>query len=552
MSSTRRTVSLAAVFIRLSVCCTLLVETSAWLTPESRTFSVVSPTPALAHEAGNFTGAEADIRELVTLLHEDKQQLFRAEELGAEILKETVNDTHAQAYIPSSLLPDLQNAKIQVVEFLTSKRPEERSLAALVDNAPMRRSQSAMLRGGDKDGNERMVKKVNSKLWRMRQYQDRHHKESAKTEHQGKYFKGYLNNEGMADWLKNFTASKCGKIATYYSIGKSHQGNELWVLEMGVNPKKVEAKPYFKYEANMHGNEPLGREMMRHLAEYLCAEWEKSDGDKKAQKMLKGMHVAFLMSMNPDGFAMDSRGNANRVDLNRAFWDPWKDKDKKDHEEKRALEAQAVMKWARKQHFVGGATLHEGENLVNYPWDGHESRSNRAAYFAAPDDGAFIKAALEYSLRVNVFKNNPLHKRGITNGAQWYPVYNGMQDWMYVKTGCMQLTIEMNKQKWPSISQVPDLFEQQRDALIAFPYAFGFDSVRGYIRDGEGNPLEGVVVWDGSFMEVPSSRFGDYYRYLEAGRHKLTASVPGYKNVTKTVRVPEHGGVEVDFTMTKA
>lgn len=43
------------------------------------------------------------------------------------------------------------------------------------------------------------------------------------------------------------------------SIGKSVQLADLWVLEISSNPGAEEAKPNFKYIANMHGDEPGGR-----------------------------------------------------------------------------------------------------------------------------------------------------------------------------------------------------------------------------------------------------------------------------------------------------
>lgn len=38
---------------------------------------------------------------------------------------------------------------------------------------------------------------------------------------------------------------------------------------------------------------------------------------------------------------------------------------------------------------------------------------------------------------------------GITNGNEWYKVFNGMQDWDYVDNDCFELTIELGCCKYP-------------------------------------------------------------------------------------------------------
>ena len=55
---------------------------------------------------------------------------------------------------------------------------------------------------------------------------------------------------------------------------------------------------------------------------------------------------------------------------------------------------------------------------------------------------------------------------GITNGAQWYPLYGGMQDWSYLAAGCMELTIESNFRKYPGPEHLPSIWAQNEPPLM--------------------------------------------------------------------------------------
>ncbi len=75
------------------------------------------------------------------------------------------------------------------------------------------------------------------------------------------------------------------KLTRLYSIGKSVQGRDLWVMEISTNPgHHVALTPEFKYIANMHGNEVVGRELLLLLIKYLC---ENYGPDKRITELVR-------------------------------------------------------------------------------------------------------------------------------------------------------------------------------------------------------------------------------------------------------------------------
>jgi len=103
---------------------------------------------------------------------------------------------------------------------------------------------------------------------------------------------GLLNS-----WASNYT-----KIAQLFSVGKSYTGKELLVMRLSsplTNNNDDEfqlLKPKFKWIANMHGDETIGREMMIALIYYLLLNFKT---DSRINRLLTTTDIYIMPSMNP-------------------------------------------------------------------------------------------------------------------------------------------------------------------------------------------------------------------------------------------------------------
>lgn len=169
-------------------------------------------------------------------------------------------------------------------------------------------------------------------------------------------------------------ASNYPSITRLYSIGKSVQNRDLWVLEITRYPgKHTKGVPEFKYVANMHGNEVVGREMLLLLAKYLCENYQHNE---RITRLVDQTRVHLLVSMNPDGYeiskegdvgSVNGRANANNIDLNRNFPDQYVVDNNGSWIAQ--PETEAVIKWTESIPFVLSANLHNGALVANYPFD---------------------------------------------------------------------------------------------------------------------------------------------------------------------------------------
>ncbi|GFY39431.1 carboxypeptidase D [Trichonephila inaurata madagascariensis] len=451
--------------------------------------------------------------------------------------------------------------------------------------------------------------------------------------------------DSMVAILKNISL-KCPEITRLYSIGHTIENKELYVLEMSDNPGIHEpGEPEFKYVGNMHGNEVVGREMLLYLAEYFCNQYET---DPRIKTLLDNTRIHIMPSMNPDGYensregdfdGMDGRENANGVDLNRNFPDQFGPT-----KENAILqpETRAVMTWILSYPFVLSANLHGGSLVANYPFDNNVEGTD-GLYSKSPDDQVFRQLASVYSNKHPTMhlgepckgqgKLNESFPGGITNGAAWYNVPGGMQDWNYLHSNCFEITLELGCYKYPYARDLPQYWKSNKESLISlieqkhptmhlgepckgqgklnesfpggitngaawynvpggmqdwnylhsncfeitlelgcykYPYARDLpqywksnkeslislieqvhSGVHGFVLDKNANGIRNASIHVvGIDHDVVTANFGDFWRLLSPGNYVLVASSHGYSRSTREVVVPDDSkGIQVNFTL---
>ena len=317
-------------------------------------------------------------------------------------------------------------------------------------------------------------------------------------------------------------------IARMYDLGLSEQGRHIWALQITDNPDVEEDEPEFRYISTMHGDEWVGNEMCLYLIEHLTNNY---GSDPVVDNLVDNIDIWIVPVMNPDGFVIPQRYNANGHDLNRSFPDPYTDP--VNTPVGRPAEVGVIMNWTFASSFTLSANFHAGALLVNYPRDNNPTGSS--VYTASPDDDLFIVISEEYSQYNSPMWNSSSFYHGISNGADWYAIDGGMQDWNYVYMGSNEVTIELSDTKIPSASQIPTFWNQNRDSMMAYMVTC-LIGVRGIVTDSSsGLPLDATITVVGRDHEIYTDPdVGDYHRMLLPGTYDLVFESDGYDTLTVT------------------
>jgi hypothetical protein len=328
-------------------------------------------------------------------------------------------------------------------------------------------------------------------------------------------------------------------IVQLRTIGASYQGRELWMMKLSDNVTLDEPEPEFKYSAAIHGNEPVGMEMCVYLIRLLV---DNYGTDPELTALVNDLEIYICPLHNPDGNANGTRYNAQGYDLNRSFPDPYDDP--VDDPAGRPIEVQRMMYFQYAHNIILGVNFHTGALVVNYPWD-----SLYGQY--TPDDEMFLNLSLGYSVLNPPMWNSSEFENGVTIGWDWYVIHGGMQDWAYNWRNEVHVTIEQSNSSWPPASQLAQLWENNREAMLWY-MAQARIGVEGFATDASnGSPIKATV----EVIEINKPMWGEpaqgyYHRLLEAGTYTLEFSAENYvpltvNNVVVTAGTTTHLDVQL-------
>ena len=307
------------------------------------------------------------------------------------------------------------------------------------------------------------------------------------------------------------------------SIGNSVQGRAIWFVKISDNVTVEENEPEMKFTSSIHGDEVVGMELSRLMIHHLL---DNYGTDPAITNLVNNAELWFCPLHNPDGMTNGTRYNAQGYDLNRKFPDPITDPN--DTPAGRPIEVQHMMNFQYPRNFILGSNYHGGALVMNLPWD--------CQYALAPDDALFWYLGEGYSYRNPPMWNSGTFYHGVTNGADWYVVHGGFQDWAYHWRNELHITIEVSNTKWPAGNQMTTYWNNNRDAMLWYMNQVLTTGIKGTVTDiATGQPLAATVMVNEIGKAIISDlEVGDYHRMLRPGTYSVTCSKNGYQPVTYT------------------
>ena len=356
----------------------------------------------------------------------------------------------------------------------------------------------------------------------------------------------YPTYEAYEAMMEEF-AEDYSEYCTLIDLGTLNSGRKLLVAR--INNGETEGKPKFFYSSTIHGDETTGFIMMLRLIETLLTQQDLPE----VKNVLDNIDLFIAPNTNPDGTYHGgnhtvngaTRSNAYGVDMNRNYPDPV-DGVHPDGEAY-AMETEIMMQFAEDYQFTMAANYHGGAEVMNYPWDNNYERH--------ADDAWWQMVSREYADLCHEVNSNYMTdlENGITNGADWYRIGGGRQDYMNYYRQCREVTIECSTTKCPSASQLPTFWEYNYNSIFAYMNQVLY-GIQGTVKDAATKePLKATIEilnHDQDYSIVESQLpMGNFHRPINAGTYTIEIKANGYLPIQKTVTVVDGEATVLDVEL---
>uniref|UniRef100_UPI003752164B M14 family zinc carboxypeptidase n=1 Tax=Flavobacterium sp. TaxID=239 RepID=UPI003752164B len=360
----------------------------------------------------------------------------------------------------------------------------------------------------------------------------------------------------------NYWATTYPNLCTLQNIGATPNGRALYVLKISDNATSDETEPEFFYSSSMHGDEITGYPTMLHFIDELLSNYGTNT---EITNLVNGTELFICPLANPDGSykttgndIMNStgntatRGNAAGVDMNRNYPDFIGGI----HPDGLAFQTEttAFLNFEQTRNFVLAANYHGGAEVVNFPWDTSNAATGSSAVSVHPQDAYFRYASRVYAEASQIADGNLNYMDdvygtgqfvGTTNGAIWYTVKGGRQDYNNCFNHNKEVTIEVSTIKFPAAANLPFHWDRNRQALLNFVKEASY-GIQGVVTDQSGFPIHAKVYVNatsdgfGAWVETSPTK-GDYHKVQIAGTYNVIFEAAGY--ATQTISVTITNGI---------
>ena len=131
----------------------------------------------------------------------------------------------------------------------------------------------------------------------------------------------------------------------------------------------------------------------------------------------------------------------------------------------------------------------------------------------------------------------------------WPPIRGGMEDVNYWKYGCYEVTMEIGCCLLPPASELPKIWDDNRNALIEFARSAN-TGIRGLIKYQNGQPARYISIqFDSREPIFKTSELGEYYAILLPGIYNMTLMLNCDPIYSTMARIHQNGLLVFNITL---